>query len=645
MVTTEAGSAGADTIPLRSPAVAQRRWRRRDWIAALGLFAATAAAIVWQNAHLAVLWDLSYVLDTADRMALGQVPYRDFPLVHAPLTFLVQAAIVRLAGRVYWHHIVYVSVMGGLGTVLAWRITLEELRDRVGAAWAIALLLAAPLTVLGIYCIFPHPSYDCDCAFWILVALWALQRAESGGAGRGFAAGALACVPLFFKQNMGLLFLAAVAGLSLALLIALGIRRADTPPDARGARILPALLAGVSATLVAAALVLHFTAGIGNYLHWTIRVAGQRRLPSFRDMLGVYLDPSLLWTLPSIAAGTVLLRLGSREASSRMGAGEASAALPSGAKVRDPLDAFPAHKPLMRVPRPGRFQAGALRVPDRWLAVAAFALLAAPFFFTLCSLVLSGDADTRGDALLALWPLLMILAAVAALWNLYRRRAALTLRALLPFVVLVAINGTLMSQQLWGSTYAIWPLLVLLLAEIVAALDGVGGSLSRAWPVPGLAILIAATLLVCGGLYTASEERLSYARFPAGPALRSVFPQLAGLATPGPYLPQFDELLRFAAAHIPSGDGLILIPGEDLFYYASGRVPRFPLLLFDPTTDPYSPQEVAALVRSRQIHWLIVKRNLQLTADATPDRAALLAAVEREFKPVARLGGYDIYRR
>jgi len=92
-----------------------------------------------------------------------------------------------------------------------------------------------------------------------------------------------------------------------------------------------------------------------------------------------------------------------------------------------------------------------------------------------------------------------------------------------------------------------------------------------------LAALISVTLLVCGGLYTASEERLSYANLPAGPPAHSLYPQLAGLATPGPYLPEIDELLRYAEANIPFIDGLVLVPGEEPFFFVTGRVARFPV--------------------------------------------------------------------
>jgi hypothetical protein len=587
------------------------RWALRDWLAAAVLFFATAAVILWQNAHLAVLWDLSYVLDSAARIALGQAPYRDFPFAHAPLTFLIQAAIIRLTGRVYFHHVLYVAMVGGLGTILTWRIVLRMLAGRVTAAWSIAFVLVAPLTALGIYCILPLPSYDCDCAFSILVAIWLLLRLMPPALGptassapaprtltrlRGFVTGAALCLPLFFKQNIGLPFLAASVAVLLLPLATRFNGRTRPSSSSPWAQNLLSVLAGAAATLFAAVLLLHFTVGLGNYIHWTIEFAAQRRLPGLQQMLGVYRDPTLFWTLPCVVAALLLLR-----------------------------------SPLVKA---------------LWAQATALVLLAAPFLFALYSLFLYDDADERGDSLLALWPLLLILAAALALRNLRRLRRHVSLGPLLPIVLLVAINGTLMSQQLWGSTYAIWPLLILLIAEMIAFLARfkLPGPTARSLA-PVMAAVISLTLLVCGGFYTASEERLSYVQLPAGPVEHSACPQLKGMAVTGPYLPDFDELARFASAHIPFSDGLILIPGEDPFYFVTGRVPRFPVLLFDPATDPYSPAQVVEEVRLHQIRWLIVKRNLQIKEDPTPQREATMKALLPDFTLSARLHGYDVYRR
>ncbi len=140
-----------------------------------------------------------------------------------------------------------------------------------------------------------------------------------------------------------------------------------------------------------------------------------------------------------------------------------------------------------------------------------------------------------------------------AIVNLLSLRRMQSVRAFFPLIILAAICGTFMSQQLWGSTYAIWPLLALLIAEMLAFLAPLAYRAASPWSVPALAALVSVTLLVCGGYYTASEERLSYASLPDAPVEHSAFPELAGMSTPGPYLPQLDELLRYAASKYSPG--------------------------------------------------------------------------------------------
>ena len=584
-------------------------WSLRDSVAAAGLFLASAAVVLWQNAHLAILWDASYTLDSSVRLALGQMPYRDFPFTHAPLTFLVQAAIIRLFGRVFFYHVLYAAIVGGAGTVIAWRIVLAMLRKRLRAAWSVSLFLAAPLIVLGIYSILPFPSYDCDSAFAILLVVLLLERlpadwrASRMGSGRAlmqfFVAGAALPLPLFYKQNIGLPFVAVAFALILPLLIVRLVRRNPASQDSPGVAALSAMLAGGVATLIAAGLLLHFTCGLGNYIHWTIQFAGERRMPGLQEMFSVYAEPSLLWWLPSAAAAVALLR--------------------------------------SRLAR------------TSWARFVALGLLAAPFVWALASLFLSANADDRSDSLLALWPLLLVLSIALTLWNLCRE---FSLRTALPAMLLAAVYGTFLSQQLWGSTYAIWPLLVILIAEMIVFLASIEAAGAGAEAAPQtlfiattLAAVISVTLLICGGLYTVSEERLSYAQLLEGPVLHSAVPALRGMAVSGPFLPDFEELLHFAANEIPFSDGLILIPGEDPFYFATGRVPQFPVLLFDRSTDPYSPAQLVEEARRRNIRWLIVKRNLQIKEDTTPGREATLAALQQVFLPYRKLNNYDVYRR
>jgi hypothetical protein len=562
------------------------------------LFLASAGFVLWQNTRVAVLWDLGYLLDTSWRMALGQMPYRDFPLAHAPLTFAIQAVLMRIAGRHYMMSVLYAAVASGIGTLIAWRIALHTLRGawQGGAAWIVSLLLAAPLVVVGVYAIYPHPIYDCDCALAMLLALWLLTRAEDAcGWATPFCAGVATVLPVFFKQNMGLPFVAAVAGALCLPQVAEVWRKRGLPAEAQNGpststallRKYAFVLAGIGTALCAGSALIATTAGLGNYFHWTVQFAAQRRMPGLGAMLQTYRQPSLVWTLPALGIGLLLCHT----------------------------------RWIARV----------------WWKLAAFCLIAAPFAGSLLYLLLQDDADERADNLLELWPLCLLVVAVAALFAL---RRGITLGRMMPFIVLAAIHGTFLSQQLWGSTYALWPLLLILLAWLVAAFPVPARSVAT-----GFACVICATFLVCGGLYAVSLERLSYIDIPDEPIEHSTLPALQTMADRGLYLRNLDKLAAFAAWEIPQQDALILLPGEDPFYFATGRTPQFPVTLFDPATDPYAPAELMDEARRRGVRWVIVKRVQQIKADPLPGREQTLQLIEREFGLYRRLNGYDVYRR
>ena len=569
----------------------------RDAFLGAFLFCATAAFCVWQNTRVAALFDLSYLLDTSWRIALGQLPYRDFPFAHAPGTFLLHAAIIKIFGRVYWPHIACAAIESGAATLLTWRILLHVMQPFGERTRRIGALLAAALVPLGIYSVYPHAIYDGDCIFAVLVALylvvWAAegwdgegQRGDASVAARSMAtrnlvAGAACIVPVFFKQNIGLAFLAAILVGVAVIAVAHAARRKSGMPQIW-------FLGGILSTVIVALFAIQATVGLGNYWHWTMTFAGQRRLPGVATILEVYHQASLLWTVPVAMAGYLL----------------------SGAN------------------RSAR---------GRWRRIIALMLLVAPFLWTLIQFFLTSDADDRGDALLSLWPHLLVVSCVFAVAQIVRvaRGRVTAVSALLPMVLMATIHGAFLSQQLWGSTYAIWPLLMLLIGLMMMEVR------EAATP---LTLVISAVLLFCGGTYAVSLERLEYIHLD-GPALRATLAALRGMATPGPWLPEFENMVRFTDAEIPRGDGVVLIPGEEPFYFATGRVPQFPILLTDLATDPYTPQQTAAEMRARNIRWLIVRRDLQLTAPPEYETPELLRTVEQGFALYRTIPGYDVYRR
>ncbi|PYS60766.1 MAG: hypothetical protein DMF76_12935, partial [Acidobacteria bacterium] len=354
---------------------------------------------------MGVLWDLSYVLENSHRISLGDIPYKDFPFPYPPLTFLIQAAIIKLTGRVFWHHIAYCAVIGGLATVLTWRILLNLLRTEVTRSRSLAFMLSLPVIVLGVYCVYPHPFYDPDCTLAILLGVFLLQRIELEPASswRSLLAGAALVVPLLIKQNTGLAFLGATGTALLAFAIVEAWRR-------HSARKYILVLMGTMLTFALAVLLVHFTAGLSNYWHWTIQFAAARRTPARSEMLGIYQDRVLLLWIGLILLGIAFW-------SSRRG--------------------------------------------SRALAVLSAVLVAAPFIWPTIYLLREHDASERAERLLSLWPVLLIFSLVLSLVAI-KRRSGVSL--VLPFILIATIHGAFMSQQLWGSTYAIWPLFMILLA-------------------------------------------------------------------------------------------------------------------------------------------------------------------------------------
>jgi hypothetical protein len=547
-------------------------------VSSLIFFSLGFGAVIWQCRRVGVLWDFSYVMNTAYRISRGDIPYKDFSIPHAPLSFVMQAGIIRLFGSHFYNAELFAALLNGFTMVLTFWLMASIVPPRL------AFLCAVPLVFLAGYSILPIPFYDSDCCFFVVLALFCVHRAEA----RGFPAlwsvfsGILLVVPIFVKQNVGLLFFV-LSHVVLVLMLALnGFRR--------GQRLgyLTIALGSAGALLVALAI-LHATSGVSTYVYWTYSVAKAKRLPPLASELVLYMEwTPWLWVLFLLGGGLLFTR-------------------------------------------PGKL--------SRW--VGAF-FCAVPFIWAAwLTIRLRNEPYATSGTLLDLWPALLVLSVLWFLLDLVRARENLTFLTMLPLVIVGIAHASFLSQGLWGSTFGIWPLFVLMLAITARHLTS-KSSLRSATVLVGL---LAFFLTVAGFSYFHGNRRLQFADVDDGSLDRFRSGPLKGLSARGPFVGNLQELLDFAVGHIPSSEGVLLFPGEDPFFFATGRKPAFPVVSFDDTLNPYDVQQLLDVAKAKNIAWIVVKRKLQLRAMPMADYVHLMQLVKADYVLAAQLRAYDVYRR
>jgi hypothetical protein len=536
------------------------------------LFVASGLFVVWRASQVGVLVDLGYVVNIATRIALGDVPYLQFPLAQAPGEFLLQAALIKAFGPHYGVQIAYAAIVGGLATALTYLIARRLLAGAVAAPRALAAVLAIPLIPLGIYAILPNPFYDPDACFAALAGIAAVLAARDHPTRvRWFLAGALLTIPVLIKQNIGGAYLVSV----LVVLAAEALQRQAARAHFRQC------LGGVAAALGVELLVLQLVVGLDSYVQWAWTFAMSGRGVSL-GRIREFADPRVIWP------GVLLLLLVILGRS-----------VP--ARARGPL-----------------FVAG-LCVPVIASAFAPTLLVSVPEMFPPLLLAACGLAVAR------------------------TARGGARFDLLLPLVLTATTLGTLQSQGLAGSSFGIFPFLVLAIAALVRDLAFFLPVPPRLAPSAGL--VLALILTVAGAGYTAENVRLRFIDVNAeGPVNGSTFPSLVGLSARGPYLGELDAILFWMRDHVAPDESFVFLPGEDPAFFALNRKPALPSVYFYDVATPYTPAEIAGFAERAGLRWVFVKDKLQLT-DVPPLEDELVARLTGGATLVTTIGPYRVFRR
>lgn len=177
------------------------------------LIACFSAWIVYtQSLSFTPLIDYSYQIETAHRIYLGDMPYRDFWLVLPPGLYWILALFMHLAGG--YAHSIPVFLMCGINffVVIASYAVLR--RFHIHPVLQIVLLT---LLVSAGHAMVLVPNYDVAASLAIVVSvLWflTLSQKQNTSPWQWFLAGIFVFIPCLFKQNIGLAYTATMISIT-----------------------------------------------------------------------------------------------------------------------------------------------------------------------------------------------------------------------------------------------------------------------------------------------------------------------------------------------------------------------------------------------------------------------------------------------
>ena len=407
----------------------------------------------------------------------------------------------------------------------------------------VPILLCLPLVPLGIYSIYPHPFYDPDCTLAILLGLALLWLARTHLYPKLLcvAAGISFLLPFFFKQNVGLAFV----GILYGTLVTSWKRLSSLER-----RALSWMALGTFTAALIGFVVIQVTAGMENYIYWTVIYPSSVRLrPRY---------------LSELVTAKVIL-----------------------------VTCF------------GLLGILLIRLRRRWHLVG-WLLIVVPFLWMVAGTETNLDLSTP-SSLIAAWPVVILWASVLVVVGIFRRRPPMELCRV---VVLVGVSlSAFLSQGVRGSSYGIWPIFVLLTAFLVSEV----AEITTHQVAVSMAFVLALTMAILGWQYLERQDRLRlFVSIPEGQVSKSEVATLAGLSLGGDFVADLDDVLRFVSENVAVQEGIVALPGEDPIYFALQRKPVFPVLNFEETTNPYDAQELVELRDSVGIAWILVKRDRQL---------------------------------
>lgn len=552
----------------------------------IAIAALSALATKWQAGRVLPLIDYSYQTESAYRIAIGQLPYRDFALVVMPGTYYILAFIMRLFGTSALYQILYTMALSFIIVIATFAILQRISRDTVTN-----ILLIVPL-IFAAHAIYPYPMYDIHVTVFALLAILALIEAQMHRyTFLWFLSGILAALPTVFKQNTGIPFLVLT---TLVVTATHGLR----PSIIKRRDVLLYLLAAGLATIT--------------WILWFLYTGTLRQL-----IYHVFVFPSqtrrvgemVVRTLTEAVAPQTLIMY----AIACVGIG--AFLLP---KIRPMVKQFVICLVVLTILILPLWPSG---IQPQNPSVSPYVGTINIIYFSTFWYVIIAVAGT-------VW-----LSTVPAF-----RRSSSPIIASLPFLLIPVISVALISQGVYSSTYGLYPFLIILVSGLLRSAKRVLPSVH--WQFP--ALVFSALLTGILFLYVWSGARFIYIDW-NGSIHRSTHPSLVGVGTRGPWLGELEELIQFVQHTIPPNESFVVIPGEDPIYSATLRNPHLPYFQLHMETLPVTPAVYAQNILDSRVEWIIIKTHRQ--NEHYWEIYDVRIALEPFVTLHTTLAGYHVFRR
>ncbi len=519
------------------------------------------------------LTDWAYVMNHAKAITLGQKPYLDFGLVLPPGTFYIQALLMKIFGASFWVSALYVAISAG---VSSWLVLL--ILSRLGLGLSL-LISSSFVAVFAASIQFSQPFYDNDAALVSLAVIFATLLLVENKLPMvlGVLTVPFAFSVLTFKQTSG-------SGFFLGYSIWITFVYWKMLSTIQRKHFLLGFFSMLMVLVIICSLAFIYAGDVLRALVENIYTMPNRGSRGLRTITQGYNAKELIYLSSLTALGFGLM--------------------------------WTASKIFEKLPRLGTFKENCVL---SFLGIAT--ICAIPFGLGMYYFE-TGQLYSFSVLSTSFFPIALVLFAFFILLNFrsnlvflarfdtYDNEARLQLHRL---CIGILVSGMCLSNfassGYWGSTYALWGHLIIL---IVVLLKCVPASARLRTPFlnvfHGSCLTISIFLVI---LVLNQNFRIAIYTFGSLPLTQSSQPILQGMKIKGDWLKEFDALIDWTEKNVPKEDRVASLPGEDPFYFASARaIPVFYNQIVE-GSYPHKRDWIVSHIKERAVDWVIIKTKFQ----------------------------------